>query len=158
MVSPGYGYTKAPKVYIGGGGKPFSNTVTKADTTDFNYHTTFTTILSKAPKAHAILTDDKITSVSLDSTGDSYFVTSVDKPTYPQISIGGVPLKSIKLTEGGRLYKEIPRVSFVAFGGGGSGARAKITSLDIKGTVEDIKLTSPGEEYTSAPEIKISAP
>ena len=159
LKSPGYGYRTAPKVYIGGGGKPFSNTVTKSDGTSFNYHTTFTTTLSKAPKAHGILTGDKITSISLDSTGNSYFVTSpVANTTSPTISIGGVPLKSIKLTEGGRLYKEIPRLSFVPGSGGGRGAVGEVISLGIKGQVEEIELTSPGEEYTSAPEIKISNP
>ena len=158
LKSPGYGYRTAPKVYIGGGGKPFSNTVTKSDGTSFNYHTTFTTTLSKAPKAHGILTGDKITSISLDSTGNSYFVTSDSGPTNPTISIGGVPLKSIKLTEGGRLYKEIPRLSFVPGSGGGRGAVGEVISLGIKGQVEEIELTSPGEEYTSAPEIKISNP
>ena len=49
-------------------------------------------------------------------------------------------MKSIKLTEGGRLYKEIPRVSFVPFSGGGEGAAAVISKLDIKGSVEEIKL------------------
>jgi len=168
LIKEGYGqtakkvvpvkYISADKVYIGGGGKPFSNTVTKSDTTDFKYHTTFTTTLSKAPKAHAILEGDKITSISLDSTGNSYFVTSGDSRTYPTISIGGVPLKSIKLTEGGRLYKEIPRLSFVPGSGGGRGAVGEVISLDIKGAVEEIELTSEGEEYTSAPEIKISNP
>ena len=159
LKSPGYGYQTAPKVYIGGGGKPFSNTVAKSDGTDFNYHTIFTTKLSKAPKAHGVLGGDKITSVSLDSTGNSYFVTSpAANTTTPTISIGGVPLKSIKLTEGGRLYKEIPRLSFVTGSGGGRGAVAEVISLGIKGQVEEIELTSIGEEYTSAPEIKISNP
>jgi hypothetical protein len=30
--------------------------------------------------------------------------------------------------------------------------------LDIKGAVEEIEMTSKGDEYTSAPEIKISNP
>ena len=67
-------------------------------------------------------------------------------------------MKSIKLTEGGRLYKEIPRLSFVPGSGSGRGAVAEVISLGIKGQVEEIELTSPGEEYTSAPEIKISNP
>jgi len=66
--------------------------------------------------------------------------------------------KSIKLTERGRLYKDIPRLSFVPGSGGGSRAVGECISLDIKGAVEEIELTSPGEEYTSAPEIKISNP
>ena len=158
LISPGYGYTTAPTVYIGGGGKPFSNTVTQADGEDFNYHTTFTTKLSTAPRARGVLDGDKITSISLDSSGDSYFVTTGANTTIPQISIGGVPLKSIKITEGGRLYKDIPRLSFVPGSGGGRGASAEVISLGIKGEVEEIELTSPGEEYTSAPEIKISKP
>ena len=101
----------------------------------------------------------------MDSTGDSYFIkqsfnvsTGEKTGTSPTISIGGVPLKSIKLTEGGRLYKEIPRLSFVPGSGGGRGAVGEVISLGIKGQVEEIELTSPGEEYTSAPEIKISNP
>ena len=94
----------------------------------------------------------------MDSTGNSYFVTSGGNTTSPQISIGGVPLKSIKITEGGRLYKEIPRLSFVPGSGGGRGAVGEVISLGIKGQVEEIELTSPGEEYTSAPDIKISNP
>ena len=160
LISPGYGYKIAPKVYIGGGRMSGHKTVTNTDGEDFNYHTIMTTTLSRAPKAHAILEGDKITSISLDSTGDSYFIkpsaATVGAP--PQISIGGVPLKSIKLTEGGRLYKDIPRLSFVPGSGGGSRAVGECISLDIKGTVEEIELISPGEEYTSAPEIKISKP
>ena len=94
----------------------------------------------------------------MDSSGDSYFVTTDGSQTYPQISIGGVPLKSIKITDGGRLYKEIPRLSFVPGSGGGRGAAAVVTKLGIKGEVEEIELTSEGDEYTSAPEIKISKP
>ena len=159
LISPGYGYKIAPKVYISGGRMSGHETVTKADGEDFDYHTIFRTTLSRAPKAHAILEGDKIASISLDSTGDSYFITSpVANKTYPQISIGGVPLKSIKLTEAGRLYKEIPRLSFVPGSGGGRGAVGECISLDIKGAVEEIELTSKGDEYTSAPEIKISNP
>ena len=104
----------------------------------------------------------------MDSTGNSYFVIQGPEftteggedatTTTPQIDIGGVPLKSIKITEGGRLYKEIPRLSFVPGSGGGRGAAAEVTSLGIKGQVEEIELTSKGEEYTSVPEIKISKP
>ena len=101
---------------------------------------------------------DKITSISLDSTGNSYFVTSDTNSTSPTISIGGVPLKSIKITEGGRLYKEIPRLSFVPGSGAGRGAVGEVISLGIKGQVEEIELTSPGQEYKKAPEIKISKP
>ena len=97
----------------------------------------------------------------MDSTGNSYF-SSIgvlpDPENTPRISIGGVPLKSIKITEGGRLYKDIPRLSFVRGSGGGRAAAAEVTSLGIKGQVEEIELTSEGEEYTSAPEIKISNP
>ena len=67
-------------------------------------------------------------------------------------------MKSIKLTEAGRLYKEIPRLSFVPGSGGGRGAVGEVISLGIKGQVEEIILTSEGDEYTSAPEIKISNP
>ena len=165
LISPGYGYKIAPKVYISGGRMSGHKTVTKADGEDFDYHTIFTTTLSRAPKAHAILEGDKIASISLDSTGNSYFIkqsfnvsTGEKTGTSPTISIGGVPLKSIKLTEAGRLYKEIPRFSFVPGSGGGRGAVGEVISLDIKGAVEEIELTSPGEEYTSAPEIKISNP
>ena len=94
----------------------------------------------------------------MDSSGDSYFVTTDGSQTYPQISIGGVPLKSIKITDGGRLYKEIPRLSFVPGSGGRRGAAAEDTKFIIKGEVEKIELTSPGEEYTSPPEVKISNP
>ena len=162
LTSPGSGYITAPKIYIGGGGKPNLKTDEGVPITvgpsDFEYHTIITTTLSKAPKAHAILEGDKITKVTLDSTGNSYYDTSSETPTSPVISIGGVPLKSIKITEGGQLYKEIPRLSFVAFSGSGHGAVGEVISLDIKGSVEEIELTSPGEEYTSAPEIKISNP
>ena len=81
-----------------------------------------------------------------------------NKAKKAKINIGGVPLKSIKITEGGRLYKEIPRLSFVPGSGGGRGAAAVVTKLGIKGEVEEIELTSEGDEYTSAPEIKISNP
>ena len=101
---------------------------------------------------------DKIISISLDTPGTSYFIISGDNKTSPLIDIGGVPLKSIKITEGGRLYKEIPRLSFVPGSGGGRGAVGEVISLGIKGQVEEIELTSEGEEYTSAPEIKISNP
>ena len=56
------------------------------------------------------------------------------------------------------LYKDIPRLSFVPGSGGGRWAVGEVTSLGIKGKVEEIELTSEGEEYTSAPEIKISNP
>jgi len=165
LISPGYGYKIAPKVYISGGRMSGHETVTKADGEDFDYHTIFTTTLSRAPKVHAIREGDKITSISLDSTGNSYFIkqstnvsTGEKTGTSPTISIGGVPLKSIKLTEAGRLYKEIPRLSFVPGSGGGRGAVGEVISLDIKGAVEEIELTSEGDEYTSAPEIKISNP
>ena len=108
-----------------------------------------------------LIEEGKITKVTLDTPGTSYFITKKDGETpitKAQISVGGVPLKSIKLTEGGRLYKEIPRLSFVPGSGGGRGAAAEVVSLGIKGEVKEIELTSPGEEYTSAPEIKISNP
>ena len=94
----------------------------------------------------------------MDSTGNSYYVTSGTTSASPVISIGFFPFKSIKITEGGQLYKEIPRLSFVAFSGSGHGAVGEVISLDIKGSVEEIELISPGEEYDSAPEIKISNP
>ena len=67
-------------------------------------------------------------------------------------------MKSIEIIEGGRLYKENPRLSFDSGSGSGFGARGEVISLGIKGEVEEIELTSPGEEYTSAPDIKISNP
>jgi len=163
LKSPGSGYTildGAPKIYIGGGGK---NTPKKLDIGTPNpilYHTILTTRLSTAPKARAILEGDKITKISLDTPGTSYFITDDDATTVttPLISIGGVPLKSIELDEHGRLYKEIPRLSFDSGSGSGFGARGEVISLDIKGSVEEIKLTSPGQEYKKAPEIKISKP
>ncbi len=173
LLTPGSGYTSAPKVTITGGGgagaagtATFTRIVRSISVTNggSNYTTTPTVSITGGGGSGAIATavinatTKKVTSITVLFGGSGYTSTpSVvisgggGTGAKASASITGV-VNSVTLTNPGAGYVSVPAVTLT--GGGGSGATASFSYNS--NVITAITLTNPGANYVEAPTVTIT--